>query len=583
MFPTEHRGVDLGEVWGRALGQINMREIVVLLAVALSLTSCSLFSLSPSLCLTDFSHRMGADGRIHLAQCWDQDDQKQFYTTSQGSQIAPYKIATHLELPDSMKEFLASENIERWGYLKGQNPDGWPLGLVKDTVKSGKWKGEWIGMTCAACHTAEIHYKGSKIRIDGGPAMADFTRFINELDASLEETYKDGLKKDGRDGEKFERYASRFNESERVGLLDRLGTVVKKRQAWRQRNDPKLNNQSISHGYARLDAFGVIFNEVTNKLFQIPENNAVPNAPVSYPFLWDTHYHDWTQWNGVSAAIPMGRNVGQVLGVFAQRDMKTGESTIRLENLRALQNLVKKLRSPKWPEDEDILGAIDQEKADRGKVLFFKDQRCSGCHASQEREKLVALSPFDTIEVTMTEREVIEKSERVGLLTDSKMAENAGRQVTDPNDGKIPATDLLAWVVRDEILSLRHPLEAVRVLIDTVLAFLDKGTLTQPKLGDLAYKARPLDGIWATAPYLHNGSVANLYELLLPAEQRLKEFYVGSRTFDPMKVGFVTTKESVNQTLLDTAVEGNSKEGHEYGNDLSDEERWALVEYMKTL
>src|SRR5262249_31378209 len=56
----------------------------------------------------------------------------------------------------------------------------------------------------------------------------------------------------------------------------------------------------------------------------------------------------------------------------------------------------------------------------------------------------------------------------------------------------------------------------------------------------MAYKARPLDGIWATAPYLHNGSVPNLNALLTPPAQRPSEFYVGTRVYDPVNVGYRT-------------------------------------------
>ena len=98
------------------------------------------------------------------------------------------------------------------------------------------------------------------------------------------------------------------------------------------------------------------------------------------------------------------------------------------------------------------------------------------------------------------------------------------------------------------------------------------------------YKARPLNGIWATAPYLHNGSVPNLYELLLTKDERSDTFYLGSREFDPVNVGFVTAKSSANKFEFDTKLIGNSKEGHEYGtSELSDPERMELVEYLKTL
>jgi hypothetical protein len=98
----------------------------------------------------------------------------------------------------------------------------------------------------------------------------------------------------------------------------------------------------------------------------------------------------------------------------------------------------------------------------------------------------------------------------------------------------------------------------------------------------LTYKARPLDGIAFTAPFLHNGSVASIYELLLPATERLKKFYVGSKRFDTVQLGF-STKREVNAVLLDTTALGNGNSGHEFGTDLSHDERMAVIEYIKTL
>ena len=99
------------------------------------------------------------------------------------------------------------------------------------------------------------------------------------------------------------------------------------------------------------------------------------------------------------------------------------------------------------------------------------------------------------------------------------------------------------------------------------------------------YKARPLNGIWATAPYLHNGSVRTMRQLLLPAADRQTTFRVGSREFDPVNMGF----EDAGASTLDTALPGNSNEGHDgpiYGNrHLKDNpsDLDALIEYLKTL
>ena len=98
----------------------------------------------------------------------------------------------------------------------------------------------------------------------------------------------------------------------------------------------------------------------------------------------------------------------------------------------------------------------------------------------------------------------------------------------------------------------------------------------------LAYKSRPLNGIWATAPYLHNGAVPTLYDLLLPADQRPTSFWVGRRELDVKRVG-ITTAKVEGLTELDTSLPGNSNAGHEYGADLSEADRWALVEYLKSL
>ena len=94
-----------------------------------------------------------------------------------------------------------------------------------------------------------------------------------------------------------------------------------------------------------------------------------------------------------------------------------------------------------------------------------------------------------------------------------------------------------------------------------------------------AYKARPLDGIWATAPYLHNGSVQNLADLLKPESERAATFRVGSRVFDPVNVGFVGD----GSFELDTSLEGNRNTDHLWGTDLGDAEKIALLEYLKSL
>ena len=109
---------------------------------------------------------------------------------------------------------------------------------------------------------------------------------------------------------------------------------------------------------------------------------------------------------------------------------------------------------------------------------------------------------------------------------------------------------------------------------------------------DLIYKARPLNGIWAVAPFLHNGSVPNLYLLLSPRSERPDKFWTGSKEFDPVLVGYDLAEIS-GATELDISKPGNSNAGHEFkdgprgkgviGPLLSRDDRMAIIEYLKSM
>jgi len=99
------------------------------------------------------------------------------------------------------------------------------------------------------------------------------------------------------------------------------------------------------------------------------------------------------------------------------------------------------------------------------------------------------------------------------------------------------------------------------------------------------YANHPLDGIWLRGPYLHNGSVPTLRDLLDAPEQRPASFYRGYDVFDQSKVGFLSSVPSADGmvfTRYDTTLPGNANSGHVYGTSLSDAEKQSIVEYMKT-
>ena len=99
------------------------------------------------------------------------------------------------------------------------------------------------------------------------------------------------------------------------------------------------------------------------------------------------------------------------------------------------------------------------------------------------------------------------------------------------------------------------------------------------------YASPPLDGLWMRAPYLHNGSVPTLRDLLEPVEKRPPVFYRGYDVYDPVNVGFVSSGPEAERIgwKQDARTRGDGNQGHVYGTDLSDAEKQALLEYLKSL
>jgi hypothetical protein len=98
------------------------------------------------------------------------------------------------------------------------------------------------------------------------------------------------------------------------------------------------------------------------------------------------------------------------------------------------------------------------------------------------------------------------------------------------------------------------------------------------------YVAMPLVGVWLNAPYLHNGSVPTLGDLLHPPQQRPARFYRGYDVIDPIGVGFVADdRAAAVGELYETSKPGNGAGGHGYGTELSPAAKQALIEFLKTL
>ncbi len=540
-----------------------------------------------SLAIKNDHYGDSANKIMYLDQGWTSGDSLWFYTTTQGSELMPYDIFINLEQYNNNELFKSNKNISKYRYLAQKksksNPDSLPVGFVKNNNS--------IGFTCAACHTSQINYKGTGIRIDGGPTMANFVYFLEDLEKSMESTKNSPTK--------LERFVKKIQESNSLAskekILENLQKSIDKITVYNRRNYTK-----DEYGFARVDAVGRIYNQVL-EFVSGPNEFNTPNAPASYPFLWDTPRHDYVQWLGITGnAGPgsLGRNAGEVVGVFGDikvknyhssemKLLKGYKSTVRTDNLVEIEEWLRQLQSPLWPND--ILPKIDNSKLADGKKIY--DKNCMSCHTTINRtnpnRKIIAqMYGYDEVKTDYQEiNNAISYTGKTGIL------EGAKRPVLGGVYGKEEAlvvmlTDLVEGVIFNNKKELLKGMYFSEINGNGLKDGIKHGVYPQDKpFGSYkAYKARPLNGIWATAPYLHNGSIPTLYDLLLPENQRPATFAVGQMEFDPIKVGFIHNPENKNvASILDTSKIGNSNKGHTYGTNLSESDRMSLLEYLKSL
>lgn len=513
-----------------------------------------------------------ADDIISLDQNWPPDVRQQMHFASFGSKLMPYSVFTSLEVAES-EELLSSDILmQRLGFIPQlsatNNPAGLPIGFA---VYSEDVMQDWVGLTCAACHTSSITYQDSSIVIDGGPGMLDFLSFERAISNALNATLAQA--------EKFNRLAERLQlESEedktmlKLSLQERADFFAKR---------IAVNQVDVAYGHGRLDAFGRIFNAVTTSAMAMPENKRQPNAPVSIPMLWDAQHLDVVQWNGSAPNTnpgPLVQNATTVLAVYGEIDMKGKgmgyPSSIDMVNLGYIQSQYQGLTSPIWPEH--ILGAIDRTRAARGEEIYR--QQCLSCHELIDRTDsnrklratLVDIPEIGTDPV-MAENFSTRKS-YTGYLEGKRMGVIAGKRFAD----EVPTIELVVNATVGSMLD--QPLQVIAAFIAEAKSVYSASVDFDRK----AYKARSLNGVWATGPFLHNGSIPTLYHMLQKVELRPEVFYVGNKEIDPKKVGFIHS-EAPFTSKFDTRLYGNSNSGHLFGTDLSETDKWALVEYLKTL
>lgn len=581
---------------------------------------------------------------VWLDQGWTAEQRLWYHHASQGTSTipVPYAWFVALERPTfsvrSAGLLSDPDYLSGFGFIRGtkdpkHNPDGLPIGFAR-TASQNPIDGraiDQLGLTCAACHTGQIDYQGTAILIDGGPALIDLGKFRTALALSVGLTEKLPFR--------FGRFAERVLGPKRSAEQERqlkadLGKFIERVRIL-QAIEEKHAAREVEEGFGRLDALNRIGNEVFGTQMDEMRNIVPRTAPVAFPHIWDTGWFDWVQYNG-SIEQPMVRNAGEAMGVRALVNFKGGgaplfNSTIPVDNLYKIEQLLmgtpplpngrfNGLRAPDWPAR--VLPPINASLASRGAGLYR--QYCEGCHRPPVKsgdfwktsasdgsaghwaapnsagQRLLRMPMIPLARIGTDPAQAIDMKNRtvsvpIALgLTGELAGDGTNRTYAfGPALGQIVEKVVNQWFEsrtppvppadRDRLNG--HRANGIR---DGVPG--PNGTIVP------AYKARPLDGIWATAPYLHNGSVPTLYALLSPLNERPADFYLGNREFDPVKVGYQTAKIS-GGFAFSVRRRGNWNGGHLFdesrdplhptpgiiGPALGTDARAALVEYLKTL
>ena len=491
-----------------------------------------------------------------LAQApdWSADDLKFFLHGSMSTEVVPEAVlrAFIKIYPD----LFPKADLTHLGLVP--DPDfGWPIGFSRSNVKHlGGLPA--VGINCASCHFVQVTSPLSKrpIQILGGTSHFNVEAFFG---AVLVATFKTA------DPANMKRFLAEYLGS---------ATPVRYNEEWREqeteivtmiKSDPfgangvaagelhPLTSQDMqphpdeAHGSLAVLAHNMLklFHNMRAALHvpdQPPEkrppasgpgrndafgllsasllNAPQPYSPIKFGLVWNVDKRTWVHWDG-NTKSPIARNLLASLGLGAPLHGKRAD--LIFADVKRQTDLSEKIQPPKYPFK------INQVAAKRGEALFHTN--CNSCHGGPESDK--RLYPVSEIG------------------TDPHRAEMFTQKLAD---------DFNRFLAELEAEGYEPPKEF--------------GVRSTGK-----YWAATLSGVWARAPYLHNGSVRTMQELLTPPEQRAKSFRRGSRTYDDRALGY--TDEGAY--VLDTAGSGNSNSGHNYGTTLSKGEKTDLIEYLKTL
>lgn len=349
-------------------------------------------------------------------------------------------------------------------------------------------------------------------------------------------------------------HASQFNGEVVVGLGNSFSD-------YRQKLKPmanminlgmNLNYKKSDPEYQAFEDFGNFFREMAphietnqfgaNPAFRLAEACMRHRDPDDLTYVKDPLYEMWDY--NLATDVPPLWNVGKKNALyyngigrgdftkllFQASVLGIPDSTAARQAVTNFEDVLAWLRTlepPAYPH------AVDAEQVAQGRTLFT--EHCSGCHGTYGAEETY---PNKVVHLDL-------------IQTDSLYANYIA------NSGIVDWYNR-SWFAQSEPKSYFEPTRG--------------------------YVAPPLDGVWITAPYLHNGSVPTLYQMLNSKARPAVWTRSGeSDDYDFERVGWRYSTELRNDYTFDTSVPGYGNRGHYFGDKLQEDERWAVIEYLKTL
>jgi cytochrome c5 len=407
-----------------------------------------------------------------------------------------------------------------------------PIGFTKKTIGFDR-----VGNTCAVCHAASYRLSPNDNPqfVPTGPNhtlnLQAFFRFL--VDCARDPRFNSGALMD------------EINLAADLSWIDRLIyhfvliPVTRKRLLERGPRFAWIYNHGLPQwpdwGRGRDDAMNLTKYFLTTAPAGTPDDTL---GPTDMPSIWNLKKYKTRQGTRMNfAGDSWDANsviIDSALGLFGAGP---ANNDVFLEEVRWLNKYLDEYQAPKFPVRPD------DAKAAKGKELF--DAHCARCHWSERTGTVVP------VEEVGTDDERIKSWNKAAAIRSNETVRSLGI-----GDDK------------------------------------RRGLVEENPSG---YIAAFLDGIWLRAPYLHNGSVPTLRDLLTPVAARPKVFYRGYDVYDPDDVGFISMEDQAKRlkvtweavkavaTPYDVSWRSNSNKGHEYGVNLSPRDKDLLLEYLKTL